>query len=140
MGGSSLALLWVAGHLLCLSQSQLQLDNQECLLKLPVDPSAMFGRVQPNSCNRLGTAATLPRRWQAARAGALQVLGSPRVPRLNWNLLLRFQLPWGSQAPAGGLSQVQHLHTGETPVFAAGCVPLRTGVLFQSFSFVYLVG
>lgn len=41
--GSALASFWVARRHLWLSQSRLQQGDRDCFLKLPVDPSAVFG-------------------------------------------------------------------------------------------------
>ncbi len=41
--GSALASFWVARRHLWLSQSQLQQGDRGCLLKVPVEPTAMFG-------------------------------------------------------------------------------------------------
>lgn len=41
--GSALASFWVARRHLWLSQSQLQQGDRDCLLKVPVEPTAMFG-------------------------------------------------------------------------------------------------
>ncbi|KAK9955747.1 hypothetical protein ABG768_015603 [Culter alburnus] len=41
--GKSMSAFWVARHHLWLSQSRLQQEDRDCLSRLPVEPSAMFG-------------------------------------------------------------------------------------------------
>ena len=73
--GRALALLWVARRHLWLSQSQLQTDDQNCLLRLPVVPPAMFG---PGTTTMLEE--TRDARWCAREmSGVLRSSRSRRV-------------------------------------------------------------
>ncbi|CAI5695366.1 unnamed protein product [Oreochromis niloticus] len=64
--GSSLAAFWVARRHLWLSQSRLRSDDQDCLMRLPVDPAAMFG---PSAAQLLQQAMETRRAMQEMSRG-----------------------------------------------------------------------
>ena len=70
----ALTSLWVARHHLWLSQSQLQTDDQNCLLRLPVVPSPIFG---PG-------ATTMLEQARDARRCAWEMLGVLQSNRSRW--------------------------------------------------------
>lgn len=92
--GCSLAQFWIARSHLWLSQSQLQQADREHFLRLPVEPTAMFGHQTTTSLHRHRTAVAVRRRCLDLLADMPSVLGALGHPCLNQ------RLPWGLQLRA----------------------------------------
>ncbi|XP_073328458.1 NACHT, LRR and PYD domains-containing protein 3-like [Pagrus major] len=84
--GKALSGLWQARHHLWLSQSQLQPEDKACLLRLPVEPTAMFG---PD-------ATAMIQQAQEARRAAREMSSTLR-PNTGWQEGRRLQQPQQQQ-------------------------------------------
>ena len=94
--GCALASFWVVRHHLWLSQSQLQQGDRDCLLKVPVEPTAMFGPHVTALIQQAQESRGVRRRSKVVWPGAPRALGGQ--DRLGLSLVG----PGGR--PVGGLN------------------------------------
>lgn len=91
--GRALASFWVVRHHLWLSQCQLQQRDQDCLLKVPVKPTVMFGpdaakllqQAQESQCRTQDISGSLSRHSNSSRWATISV-PQPTPEMSPWGL------------------------------------------------------